>query len=325
MSMATTTLERLLIQLFVLSPPRGGLEIEEAARAQLALFGVEADAAALRIAANELIDRGIALECDGTVRLTRDGAPVAHRAMLEFDFTEGQAMSVRSSAERAYRDRLRAHGLVGLTDPPQREFLVKALAGGSPPIVDVGCGDGEISAEIASHTGLRLVGVDVSEDAIAHASRTYPSVSFSVGDMQKPDALPPTIGSVLAVDSLYFVSDPSEVLAVLLGRMGRDGIGVVLHSLYAGPGEETVDVRPERAPFWKLVSTAPYRCEVTDFSEREPAIWETKRREIESMQDDYYRERAGYLYWSCKRETSILARLTAAGRSARYGFVVRRA
>jgi trans-aconitate methyltransferase len=48
-------------------------------------------------------------------------------------------------------------------------------------ILDLGCGTGHLSAQIAE-TGARVVGIDSSEEMISEARRKYPQVEFGVAD-----------------------------------------------------------------------------------------------------------------------------------------------
>jgi trans-aconitate 2-methyltransferase len=73
------------------------------------------------------------------------------------------------------------------------ELLAKAHLTGSESIMDIGCGDGEITASIADKAKQgRVIGIDSSSDMIALAqqrfpSTTYPNLSFIVKDAREID------------------------------------------------------------------------------------------------------------------------------------------
>lgn len=71
-----------------------------------------------------------------------------------------------------------------LTDRPFDVWLLERVASvaGSDPIVDVGCGPGHIAAFLAD-TGARVSGVDLSPQMVAVASREFPDLDFSVGNL----------------------------------------------------------------------------------------------------------------------------------------------
>lgn len=57
---------------------------------------------------------------------------------------------------------------------------VKKLAVGVPVIVDAGCGEGYYSAKIEQATGGRLIGVDISREALIAASKRSRSMALAV-------------------------------------------------------------------------------------------------------------------------------------------------
>ena len=71
-----------------------------------------------------------------------------------------------------------------LTGKPFDIWLLERIASlaGSDPIVDVGCGPGHIAAFLAD-TGATVSGVDLSPQMVAVASREFPDLDFSVGNL----------------------------------------------------------------------------------------------------------------------------------------------
>ena len=69
-----------------------------------------------------------------------------------------------------------------------QELINKLNLKGDEEILDIGCGDGKITAEIASHlTSGNILGIDSSHEMIELAKKKYPdhiykNVQFSVGD-----------------------------------------------------------------------------------------------------------------------------------------------
>ncbi|HEY1787234.1 MAG TPA: class I SAM-dependent methyltransferase [Verrucomicrobiae bacterium] len=103
-------------------------------------------------------------------------------------------------------------------DPPHQplylSFLLRQLRNaGAKTVLDVGCGDGNFSASLASE-GFETYGIDLSQGGITKAKANYPNVSFSVASayddysaifsgIQKFDA----VVSVEVIEHLYSPRD----------------------------------------------------------------------------------------------------------------------
>ena len=58
------------------------------------------------------------------------------------------------------------------------------------PVLDVGCGTGEITAYIAGKMLVPVIGVDISQERISLAKSTYRTVGFTVADVVTLSATP---------------------------------------------------------------------------------------------------------------------------------------
>lgn len=125
-----------------------------------------------------------------------------------------------------------------LADQPFERWLLDrvAVATGSHPVADVGCGTGQVTAYLAER-GARAVGFDVAPAMVAEARRRHPELSFEVVDLHR--MLKPRDddgwGAVLAFYALAHLA-PSELGAAVasLARILRPG-GLLLLALGAGP------------------------------------------------------------------------------------------
>ncbi|MFT3970954.1 MAG: DUF480 domain-containing protein [Micropruina sp.] len=111
-------------------------------------------------------------------------APVAvDREVVLADGAEARDDRVRSSYDQvaeSYFEQL----VDELTNRPFDVWLLERVASlaGSDPIVNVGCGPGHIAAFLAD-AGAAVTGVDLSPQMVAVASREFPDLDFSVGNL----------------------------------------------------------------------------------------------------------------------------------------------
>jgi uncharacterized protein len=111
------------------------------------------------------------------------------------------------------------------------------------PIVDIGCGPGQVTQYLASLGG-NASGIDLSAGMIAEARRRVPALSFEQGDMR---ALRSPAGGWAAIVAFYSIIhlEPDELPAVFAGFLHalRPG-GVLLVAAHAG------DDRVHRDDWW---------------------------------------------------------------------------
>lgn len=107
----------------------------------------------------------------------------------------------------------------GFSDLRQiRRILPLIPRGEDVHILDMGCGNGKMLGYLQQQTGAFIHGFDYSETAIDSARRLYPERSdFQVGLMGAQEYPPSSFDVVIAMDTLYFAPDLTE----LLGRIKR--------------------------------------------------------------------------------------------------------
>lgn len=114
----------------------------------------------------------------------------------------------------------------------QAEMARRALAtldlDGSPRVVDVGCGDGRVTAAIAGRIpGGSVVGVDPSRSMVEHASRhhgpsMHPNLRFEVADAR---SLPyrGEFDRVVSFNALHWVPDQEAALVAIRAALRPGG------------------------------------------------------------------------------------------------------
>ena len=104
--------------------------------------------------------------------------------------------------------------------PKDRELLLRFAAdvGGRGEVCDLGCGPGHV-ARLLAEAGVRVFGLDLSPEMLAHARRLNPDVSFREGDML---SLPLVDGRLAGISAFYaIVNIPTESLPLVFGEMFR--------------------------------------------------------------------------------------------------------
>ncbi|HXD74564.1 MAG TPA: methyltransferase domain-containing protein [Vicinamibacterales bacterium] len=113
-------------------------------------------------------------------------------------------------------------------------------------LLDVGCGPGNITADLAQRLAPgRVVGVDSSADIIAAAQRDYPDADFAAGDVYRLQFEDASWDIVHAHQLLQHVPDPVGALKEMRRVVSRRGIVAARDSDYATftwhPADERLD------------------------------------------------------------------------------------
>lgn len=128
-----------------------------------------------------------------------------------------------------------------------RELIVKLGLKGTERLLDIGCGDGKVTAEIAARLPLgSVLGIDNSPDMIALAQQTFPAekhpnLAFAIGDASSL-SFPDPFDVVFSNAALHWVLDHRPVLegirqslkpgGRILLQMGGKGNGAELLAIF---------------------------------------------------------------------------------------------
>jgi trans-aconitate 2-methyltransferase len=99
---------------------------------------------------------------------------------------------------------------------------------GHESVLDVGCGDGKITADFARcHPTAKVVGIDSSAEMIAYAQRTYPAAQYPNLEFACADArdfqFPPEFDLVFSNATLHWVDDHLAFLKSARRALKPDG------------------------------------------------------------------------------------------------------
>ena len=222
--------------------------------------------------------------------------------------------------------RLLAHGAVGLGPfhgyftVDDRDVLLADLAPRPDDrLLDLGCGIGGIAIELHRRSGVKILGVDISPEAVlgatARARRAgiEGSVQFLTGDLARP----PLVGATraYAVDSLMFIPD-------LVGALR--GIGMALGTngrLFA-----TLLILGSRAEARLRGTLQAVGGDVVRLEDVTPALAESSRARAGAAaalrRDGRTSRRGGLAMRLVIAEETVIGALVKNGRVTRWRFVV---
>ncbi|MFF0725581.1 class I SAM-dependent methyltransferase [Streptomyces sp. NPDC004134] len=132
--------------------------------------------------------------------------------------------TVRSSYDHVADDYVHLMQTTGMGDIRRYPWLKAAVdvfadtVGDSGPVLDVGCGPGQVTAYLAER-GLDASGVDLSPGMIENARRLHPQCRFSVSSATDLELADGSLAGVLGWWSLFNL--PRDVLPQVLGLFAR--------------------------------------------------------------------------------------------------------
>jgi len=119
--------------------------------------------------------------------------------------------------------------VAGLQEAMAAEVLSLIDLKGTERVLDLGCGDGKVTAEISARTpDGTVVGVDSSADMIAFASQHFgptvrPNLRFETGDIRRL-RFRKEFDLVVSFNALHWIPEQDEALRSIRSAMKPDGV-----------------------------------------------------------------------------------------------------
>ena len=134
----------------------------------------------------------------------------------------------------------------GLQEAMAAEVLALLNLAGAERVLDIGCGDGKITAEVAARVPRgAVVGVDSSQDMIALASSHFgpavrPNLGFEVADARRL-SFREEFDLIISFNALHWVSEQDAALRAIRSAMKPAGLAQ-LRLVPSGERESLEDV-----------------------------------------------------------------------------------
>jgi SAM-dependent methyltransferase len=148
-------------------------------------------------------------------------------------------------------------------------------------LVDLACGRGGYGLEIAGRTGARLIGIDISAEAVRlateHARQLGAVAEFRVGDLAATGLAAGAANGVLCVDAIQFAPQPQAAYQEIRRILAPGGRVVLTCWEPHEPGDERLPARLRHVDLAAGLTAAGFGdVEVRDRSswrDRECAMW----------------------------------------------------
>lgn len=268
---------------------------------------------------NELVANGTATEQDGRYELTERGqeeleALEVHHPLWIYEYENYYALAPQSTAhqkfcEQAYGMNLCQHGLV---DAAQLKLLLQHIEfSPSSHAVDLGCGNGFITAWLARETQSSFIGIDLSQEGIAqahnHAMQQDSRLKFVVGNMNALELPTGSFDVAIAIDTLYYLSNMADTLRQVHKLLKPGGKMALFFTQFVMDATEADRLPADGTDLARELQAQGLSYTTIDISEEGYAHWQKKLHTLEQMEAEFLAEGHEWLYQFRLREAQRYA------------------
>ncbi len=263
--------------------------------------------------------------------LTEVGAEAAEKVHREhplwaYMYREVHTRAPESAAYGELCERVFGRNLCqqGQADMAQVDALIGALQiVPEHRILDLGCGNGLLSAYIAEQTGAYVLGVDLSAAGVdfarAHAIPSKGQVAFDVANVNALSLPEDSFDRILSIDTLHLAADLRGTLRDLAGMLAPDGEMGIFWETWIRPEKHPREMlEPMGTRLGRALAELGWAYETIDFSAANAALWERMKAELADLETAFEEEGNRFLYESVLSQT----RRTEWGIGSRYLYTV---
>ncbi|WP_047864440.1 class I SAM-dependent methyltransferase [Rubrobacter aplysinae] len=120
-------------------------------------------------------------------------------------------------------------------------------------VLDLGCGTGDLSAELSSR-GAEVLGVDLSPEMVSRSAEKYPALRFEAGDARSLGLRPESFDAVFSNATLHWIKEASKAIRAVR-RVLRPG-GRFVAELGGRGNVRTIERAIEEALAERVISSA---------------------------------------------------------------------
>lgn len=252
-----------------------------------------------------LIKKGLLQKKDNTFSLTELGE--THRKAVEknnplwlYEYNTYFARAEKSDAHKIFCEKVYGKNLCqhGIADMHQLETLLHVLdVSENDSVLDLGCGNGLITAYLSEASGASFTGIDLSEEAIKQARKIAKKdrLNFQRGNMNDLNFDENTFDAVVSIDTLYFVDDLEEVMNQLLKIVKSGGQMGIFYTQWI-ENETAEMLLPEHTELGVVLKKYDLEYETLDFTKAEVKHWQKKVKVLEELKPEFEKEGSLELY-----------------------------
>jgi ubiquinone/menaquinone biosynthesis C-methylase UbiE len=201
--------------------------------------------------------------------------------------------------EQVYGKNLCQHGLA---DDAQLQILLDTLQlSPGTNVLDLGCGNGHLSAYLAELTGASFTGVDLSDEAIrqarSRAADNAQRVTFYRANMSDLPFAPHFFDVAISIDAMYFVADISVVLKQLQRVTRPGGQLAFFFTQWIRSDTDRNRLAPDQTNLARALHAQHMPFTARDLTQHERAHWRTKVEALEALKPHFEQEGTMSLFW----------------------------
>lgn len=219
-------------------------------------------------------------------------------------------------------------GQHGFADIAQLEAVICGL--GITPnqrILDLGCGQGQISEFLSDCTGAHVTGLDYVDSAIEQAQHRTAAkrdrLTFVVGDINALELPHAAYQAIISIDTIYFSDNYRATIRQLADALKPGGHMAILYSYGREPWIEkdkfpAATLSPSRTPLAKALAVEGLCFETSNFTEADYRLAQRRKQVLTSLRSQFEAEGNLFIYENRMGDAEGVSQAIEDGLHVRY-------